>query len=79
MRRSMMWQTSEWIPWERARHNVPNWVDPADDEAIIPVTSGPEYIHIIVAGRQGINFNFMMPNWGLGGRAITRPIHFPET
>lgn len=59
---------------EQARQMWPDWIDTADDAALVPMTPGLDDIHIMVAGGEG-KFSMQCPGWGgFGGFAVTRPL-----
>jgi hypothetical protein len=56
----------------------PKWIDRSNPDALVPPTSRPEDIHIIVCGGRGTQSS-VCPGWGGGGIAVTKEIHVPES
>ncbi|MCB0994555.1 MAG: hypothetical protein KDB21_05670 [Acidimicrobiales bacterium] len=53
----------------------PEWIDQDDPDSLVPVTSGPEAIHLMVAGGDSVTFAAVCPGWGIyGGHAVTREV-----
>jgi hypothetical protein len=52
----------------------PDWVDPSDDNCMVPLTRRPEDIHVLVCGGWG-RFAAVCYSWGdLGGFATTKAV-----
>ena len=56
-------------------HFWPKFIDPEDDDQMVPVVRGPERIYIIVAGGQGGPHSAYLPGWGSG--RVTKKIELP--
>lgn len=53
----------------------PDWVDQSNPDEMVPVTTSPESIHVIVTGADSLPYGAVCPSWGaLGGFAETRPL-----
>ena len=52
--------------------NWPDWVNPADDEAVCPIVGKPEDIHVVVTGGPGKHSAFI-PTFGTS-KSVTRTI-----
>ena len=53
-------------------HLWPRFVDPDDDDQMVPVVRRPEDIHIFVAGGAGGPHSAYLPGWG--SRMVTEKI-----
>ncbi len=56
----------------RRGHFWPRFIDPDDDDQMVPVVRAPDRIHIFVAGGAGGPHSVYLPGWG--SRAVTRKI-----
>ena len=55
----------------------PSWINQNNDKEMIPLTTSPEDIHVLVAGGRYM-FSAYCPGWGVfGGLAVTRKIVTP--
>ncbi len=52
----------------------PASIDPANDDALVPIVRRPEDILVTVAGGDAGRFSVCCPGWGDGGEAVTVPI-----
>ncbi|MGH0037725.1 MAG: hypothetical protein ACQGVK_22070 [Myxococcota bacterium] len=53
----------------------PEEIDQDDDDARVPITDGPEAIHLVVCGADSLPWAAVCPGWGhLGGFAVTRAV-----
>jgi hypothetical protein len=64
---------------EREAGRYPARYDLDNPTTRLPVTAGPEDIHLVVAGGRSY-FAAVLPGWGgFGGHAVTRPIRRPQS
>ncbi len=56
-------------------HLWPRFIDPSDDDQLVPVVRRPEDIHILVAGGPGGPHSAYLPGWG--SRMVIKQIEVP--